>query len=174
MTWVPFDLHPEIPPEGVSAARIYGHRRDEVEARFRELLEPTGLPFSLPERIPRTRDALEVAEWVRRQDPDVFDAVHRALFVAYWGEGRDIGDRDVVLEIVAQAGADADGAAAALAARETADAVDAWRNTALDAGVSGTPAWLFDGDFLVPGCQPRELFDRVVTRLRARNDDRTA
>ncbi len=168
---MPFDLHPEIPPEGTSTDRVYRGRESAVEQQFRSMLAGTGLPFELPDRIPRTRVALEVAEWIRRHDPAAFDAVHRALFVAYWGDGRDIGDRTTVLEIVAGTGGDAEGAATAHAAGETSTAVDRWRERGLDAGVAGTPAWLFEDRFLVPGCQPRDVFDRVVTRLQARSDD---
>lgn len=49
---------------------------------------------------------------------------------------------------------------AKIADRSTAEAVDA--------GVTGTPAWLFAGRYLLPGAQPREVLDRVVTLLRER------
>jgi predicted DsbA family dithiol-disulfide isomerase len=43
--------------------------------------------------------------------------------------------------------------------------------SARELGIAATPAWLFGDSFVVPGVQPREFFERVVTRLRARTGD---
>jgi predicted DsbA family dithiol-disulfide isomerase len=42
---------------------------------------------------------------------------------------------------------------------------------AIDHGVAGTPAGLFGDDLVLLGAQPRELFTRIVNRLRARTGD---
>jgi predicted DsbA family dithiol-disulfide isomerase len=39
---------------------------------------------------------------------------------------------------------------------------------ARELGIAATPAWSFGNSFVVPGVQPRELFERVVSRLRVR------
>jgi len=47
-------------------------------------------------------------------------------------------------------------------------------DAARELGIAATPAWLFGDSFVVPGVQPRELFERVVSRLRARTGDTPA
>ena len=167
MTWRAFDLHPELPDGGVPAAR-WGPAAEERFDLLEGLLAEVALPFRRPERIPRTRVSLEAAEWVRTQAPAAFPAFHRSLFTAYWAGGRDIGDAAVVVELAAAAGADPAAVAGALDRRDMAAAVDRSTAEAVDLGVTGTPAWVFPGGFVVPGAQPREVLDRVVARLRER------
>jgi predicted DsbA family dithiol-disulfide isomerase len=159
VTPLPFELHPEIPLEGRSLnPSRYG--------RFVEMTAEAGLPFAAPERVPNTRRALATAEFVRRSSPfEVFDALDRSLFAAYWVEGRDIGSADVLDSLVATAGADAAAVRAAVEAGEMEAELDQSRDAALDVGVTGTPAWLIDGRLLIPGYQPVELFQRVLSRL---------
>jgi len=159
VTPLPFELHQEIPLEGraVNPSR-YG--------RFVEMAAEVGLPFAAPERVPNTRRALATAEFVRRSHPwDVFDMLDRSLFAAYWAEGRDIGSADVLDELVSAAGADAAEVRAAVEGGTMRDDLIASRNAALEAGVTGTPAWLLDGRFLIPGYQSVELFQHYLSRL---------
>lgn len=169
--WLPFDLHPEIPDTGTTAERLFGPRFDDearrqYRDRLRALAEDAGLPFEPPDHIPRTRFALEVADWVRREHPEQFRSLHRSLFYTYWGEGRDIGDPEVVLDLAEEAGLARDEVLRAMDVPETRGAVDASTREAVEIGVTGTPAWLVDGRLLVPGAQPRETFDRILERMR--------
>jgi predicted DsbA family dithiol-disulfide isomerase len=164
VTWRAFDLHPEIPDGGLPATVLPAERWDLLEG----LLGEAGLPFRRPERLPRTRPSLEAAEWVRERVPDAFPAFHRALFTAHWSDGADIGDPEVVAELAGTAGADREGLAHALETGVAAPAVDRSTTEGVEAGVTGTPAWLFAGRFLLPGAQPRDVLDRVVALLRER------
>lgn len=166
---MPYELHPEIPPEGRS------HRPDGrlsqvyagIEAECREI----GVPFRAPTRTPNSRRALSTAEAVRLHAPEHFLAVDDALFRAHFVEGRDLGDDNVLDDIVASVGLSPDEVRAATDDGEGEAAVTASMVRAHANGVAATPAWLFgaDGEGLVlPGVQPRELYERIVTRLRAR------
>jgi predicted DsbA family dithiol-disulfide isomerase len=104
---------------------------------------------------------------VRRQWPAAFPALDRALFEAHFVTGADIGDRAVLADAVERAGAPPSEVKAAVAATGHA-LVDESIASARDHGIAATPAWLFGDAFVVPGVQPRELFERVVTRLRTR------
>lgn len=84
--WRPFELHPEIPPEG----KDIGSRGAAYYQQLRVLAEEAGLAFQPPTRVPNSRRALQAAEFAREQR--AFDAYHRALFQAYFGQGRDIGE----------------------------------------------------------------------------------
>lgn len=168
---VPFDLHPEIPDGGVPIDRLFGGRDEMARAgafgRLASLAEEAGLPFQPPEWVPRTRTVQGLTEWVRRRHPETGARFHRAVFTAYWGEGRDIEDRAVILDLGAGAGGDRQELAMALDGEDLGALVDASTADAHRIGVTGTPAWLIDRKVLVPGAQPRQVFDDVIARLRS-------
>ena len=91
--------------------------------------------------------------------------IHQGLFAAYWSEGRDIGDLDVLVEIAAAAGLDADKAREVLECGAYADRVRESTITAHRLGVSGVPAWVVDDKVLIPGAQPHEVFDQVLAQM---------
>jgi predicted DsbA family dithiol-disulfide isomerase len=171
ITALPFELHPEIPPAGFSLRERWGARYGEADAMYRRIAdecEAAGLPFRRPEHVPNTRRALETAELVRQRWPEAFAALDRALFTAHFVEGRSLGDPDVLDDLVAGAGADTAEVRRAVDAGEAAGAVQASMAAAEQVGVTGTPAWLIDGRFLLPGAQPHDVIERIVARLRER------
>jgi len=166
---MPYELHPEIPPEGRT------HRPDgrlaQVYAGIAEVCAAVGLPFRAPTRTPNSRRALSTAEVVRIHAPEQFPTVDDALFRAHFVEGRDLGDVEVLDEIITSVGLSPDDVHTALEDGEGEAAVTASMVRAHANGVAATPAWLFGGDgegLVLPGVQPRELYERIVTRLRAR------
>ena len=140
-------------------------------ARIEQECETAGLPFRRPERVPNTRRALETAEWTRRNEPDAFDALDRALFEAHFVANRPLDDPDVLDELLTAAGGDAGAAREAVDAGAMREALRQSMEQAVDANVTGTPAWLLDGRLLIPGAQPRDLFEIWVARLRERPPD---
>jgi len=171
VTALPFELHPEIPPDGVSLRERWGARFAEADAMYQRIereCETAGLPFRRPERVPNTRRALETADLVRRGWPAAFDALDRALYTAHFVEGRSLGDADVLDDLVERAGADSGEVRRAIDAGEGGKGVQISMAAAHRAGVTGTPAWLLDGRFLLPGAQAHDVIKRVVARLRSR------
>ena len=163
VTSLPYDLHPELPPAG-RRVRPDG-RLAAVLARIAAECAEVGLPFVPPEHIPNTGRALETAEVVRRDAPDAFTALDDALFAAVFVTGQDLGDPDVLDEMVASAGVDATKIRRQVDGGLGRDAVDASVAKAQSHGVGGTPAWLLDGRLLVPGVQPRETMERWARKM---------
>lgn len=169
--WLPYDLHPEYPPEGIPRAELERRYGPRLHDAVRALSEEAGLPYNPhPERVPNSRRALEVAEWARARG--AHDAVHERIMDAYWTEGRDIGGWAVLADCVAAAGLDPGEARAEVEAGAFRDAVDASTSTAQRHGIAAVPAFVLDGRLLVSGAQPHEVFARAVERVRemARED----
>ncbi len=167
--WRPYELHPEIPPEGIErGARPSSPQRTAMYEHLSELAREAGLPFARARRVPNSHRALEAAEFARAQG--AFEPYHRALFDAYFGQGRDIGDVEVLADLAAAC--DLDGAALrqALASKRYASRVDELTEDARRAGVTGTPTVIFEaGDrrFPIVGAQDYQVFQHIATRFGA-------
>lgn len=161
----PFELHPELAPGGRPVRR--GGRLGAVLDEIGQECDALGIAFRAPVHVPSSRQALEVAEVVRTLDAGAFAMLDDALFRAHFVEGRDIGDAVVLDALVRDSGIEPAVVREAVAAGVGARLVDASMDEARERGIAGTPAWLI-GELVLPGAQPRELFVRVVDRLRAR------
>jgi predicted DsbA family dithiol-disulfide isomerase len=127
------------------------------------MFERSGQPFAPAETIPNTRDALRLTELAR--DRGLHDAFHDRLMDAFWGEGRNLCDRDVLRELSAETGLDAAEVEDVLASDAFLDRVRASTAEAQSIGINGIPAFLLDGRLLVLGAHPRETFDRAFEQL---------
>lgn len=168
LTLLPFELHPEIPEEGASLRRRSGpvyERTIALYDRIAVLCDEVGMPFQRPPRVPNTRRVLAASEWVRRHQPDRFEAAHRGLFRAHFAEARFLGDRSELVAVLTGAGVDGEDAVSAAEGGEMEDALRSAREQALEVGVGGTPAWWLGERLLVPGLQSRGWVERVVSRL---------
>jgi predicted DsbA family dithiol-disulfide isomerase len=160
ITWLPYDLHPEYPPEGIPRDALRKRYGEVFHDRTRELFERSGLVWNPSETVPNTRDALRVTELAR--DRGVHDAFHDRLMQAYWEHGENIGDHEVLRAHAGEVGLDRDEVDSVLAGDAYLDRVQASTQQALSIGVSGIPAFLVDSRLLVLGAQPRAVFERAL------------
>ncbi len=163
--WQPFELHPEIPPEG----KELGGRAVSYYEHLRELAEAAGLVFQPPTLVPNSHRSLEAAEFAREQG--TFAPYHRALFEAYFGQGQDIGDVAVLAELGAANGLDASSLREALESGRYSSLVDERTEEARQSGITGTPTFVFqsgDRRFPIVGAQEHAVFENVARRMGAR------
>ena len=166
VTHLPFDLHPEIPPEG-RPVRPDG-RLDAVFDHIAAECAREGRAFTRPTRTPNTRRALETAEIVRRIDPTSFAALDDALFRGHWVDGFDIGDAAVIDALVEASGAPLDLVVEQRAEGIGSSALEESMAIAREHGIAATPSWLVDDTLVIPGVQPVETLERWITRLLSR------
>ncbi len=164
MTWLPFDLHPEYPPEGIPREQLHARYGESFHDRLRERFSEEGLAYNPPpEVVPNTMRALCVTELARERG--LHAAVHDRLMDAYWAEGRNIGD-DATLRILAvEAGLDAGEVDEVLAGDAYRDRVLGLTAQAVSIGITGVPGFLLDRRLLVLGAQPRDVFERAFAQL---------
>lgn len=122
-----------------------------------------GLQLKRHERLINSRPALQAAEFAREQER--FEPMHRALFKAYWEEGRDVSDLAVLREISARAGVDVAGMESAIKENRFGDYLDARRAEAEDLMINGIPAHVIADRYLVMGAQPYDLLERVMGKV---------
>jgi predicted DsbA family dithiol-disulfide isomerase len=164
--WLPFDLHPEYPPEGIPLAELhrrYGFGdRDPLADRFAE----AGLEYNRPDVVPNTRLALRLTELARERG--LHAPFHDRLMDAYWAEATDIGDADELRRLAAEVGlaaAEVDAVIADPAAY--LDTVEASTTSAQAIGINAIPAFLLDERLIVLGAQPIDVFRRAFEQLAA-------
>jgi len=130
-------------------------------------MEAAGLPFTLSEHIPNSRQGLRVTELAR--DRGLHEPLHDRLMDAYWARGEDIGDPSVVRRHALAVGLDEAEVDDVLGSDRYLDRITASTQEAASIGVSGVPAFLLDGRLLVLGAQPEEVFERAFAQLEATN-----
>lgn len=163
--WRPFEVHPGLPEEGIPARELgYGPEQwsrilDSVAAMARE----EGIELDVPRFVPRTSEPLQAALFAGDVGAEAFDRLHADLFRAFFAEGRNIGLREVVLDVAESAGVDRDGLDRALEDERYAEELRRGRAEAERYDIDGTPAVLF-GRFKVVGAAPTEVLREAAER----------
>jgi predicted DsbA family dithiol-disulfide isomerase len=161
IVWLPFDLHPEYPPEGIPRAELHARYGEEMHERLKRSFEANGLVYAPPpERVPRSLKALQVTELAR--DLGRHDAVHDRLMDAYWTEGADLGNHGVLRRLARELELPDEDVERVLAGDEYAARVEASTEQAAALGISGIPAYLLADRMLILGAQPRDVFERAL------------
>ena len=174
--WHPFQLNPDMPAGGMD-------RREYLETKFGgkdgaikayapvlERAEAAGLEidFGAIKRTPNTLDAHRLLHWAgieERQTP-----MKVALFKAYFEEGRDIGDHDVLADLADGIGMDAAVVQKLLKSDSDAEDIRARDAQFREMGITGVPTFIVGSQHAVPGCQPKELWLKVIDELAGGDD----
>ena len=162
MRWVLFPLHPETPPEGQSLERLFAGRGVDLEVMYQRMKGPMGaegLPYSRRTHTYNSRLAQELATWAETEPGG--GALHDRLYRAYFVDGRNIGDVDVLVELATAVGLSAAEARRVLDERRFKDAVDADWTLSNRLGVTGVPTFVA-GDHQVVGAQPEAVLRQLV------------
>ena len=114
-----------------------------------------------------SRPALVGDKYAAAQGDAVGQAYHRAVLKAYWEQGRDIAQPDVLQDIAESVGLDGRAFLAALVDPVYEAEVDSDVEQAYRYNMSGVPALVFGGRYLVMGAQPNEVFAQVIERVEA-------
>ena len=174
--WHPFQLNPDM-PEGGMDRRLYletkfGGKQQAIEvySRIAEAAETAGLQidFGAIKRTPNTLDAHRLIHWAGlegRQTPVV-----QFLFDAYFVQGRDIGERDVLADIADSAEMDASVVRRLLEGDADAADIRARDANARAKGVTGVPTFIIANQHVVPGAQQPDLWLKLVDEINEQLD----
>ncbi len=174
--WHPFQLNPDMPAGGMD-------RRTYLEAKFGgkegavkayapvvEHAEKSGalINFEAIQRTPNTVDAHRLIHWAGIEQRQIL--VVDLLFKAYFVEGRDIGDHEVLADIADTAEMDAATVTRLLAS--DADLEDIRKRDAhsREMGVNSVPTFVVAQQHAVPGAQPPEMWARVIADIQTQLD----
>jgi predicted DsbA family dithiol-disulfide isomerase len=171
--FVPFPLHPETPAEGMTLEQLFSTRGDmdmrrRRNAEMKERMDAEGLPYGDRTHTYNSRLAQELAAWADTQPGG--EAIHKLLFQAYFVDNRNIGEIDVLLDVVHAAGLDVAEARKALEERRFKEQVDADWERARAYGITGVPTYVAKG-YGVVGAQPTEVLEEFLEKIGAERID---
>ncbi|MBA3930247.1 MAG: disulfide bond formation protein DsbA [Xanthomonas sp.] len=170
----PFELNPDMVVEGESIAdhlgRKYGLSAEQLAQNgeaLRQRGEALGVRIDLQkrDRIYNTFDAHRLLYWAGELGANQQHALKRALLQAYHGEGRNVSDRDTLVDIAAAAGLDAGEARRILEAGTYAAQVREREHFYQQHGIRAVPSVIFNDRQLVQGGQPPEVFEQALRQL---------
>ena len=164
--WIHFPLHPDTPEGGRSLEDLFAGRGMDIpkmQAQMRERMQAEGLPYGTRTHTYNSRLAQELGAWADTQPGG--EAIHDALFRAYFVDAKNIGDKDTLVEIAKSIGLPEAGAREVLDKRTFKDAVDADWAKSRQYGVTGVPTFVANMRGVV-GAQPYEALVELVKQAR--------
>ena len=169
--WHPFQLNPGMPPEGMDRAEYVAAKFGGADAaravydRIREAGAEEGIAFAF-ERMPRTPNTFASHRVVHYAAGEgVQNETVEALFQAVFLNGRDIGDREALLDIGAECGIEPVALSEYLASAEDVDALRAEEARSRRMGVTGVPFFIIGGRYGVSGAQDPAVLRSVIDKV---------
>lgn len=168
----PFELNPEMAPEGEDIAEHLGRKYGLTEAQLAENREhihargaELGFTFGTRTRTFNTFDAHRLLHWAGLEGEGAQTALKHALLRAYFTDDKNVSDHATLLEIAAKAGLPAERAQQILASDEFSAEVRADEDLYRRNGITGVPAVIINQRHLISGGQPIEVFERALRQI---------
>lgn len=174
--WHPYELHPDMPVEGMDRRDFYETKFGSAE-RAEELLSnvegagtAVGIHFAYGriERIPNTARSHALIRWAARFGEQT--AAAEALFRAYFLDGRDIGDIAVLTDIAGDLGFPETEAVTWIAGEEALAAIRRAAAQIKGMGIDGVPCYVIGEKYAIVGAQPSEAFLAAIDKASAREE----
>ena len=168
----PFELNPGMPPEGQNIAehlaQKYGASREQSAANRKAIQDRAaqvgfGIAINDESRIYNTFDAHRLLHWAGLEGRQ--SALKRALFEAYFTDGQNVADTEVLAAAAEKAGLDGGAAREVLRSGRYTDEVREAERRWREAGVSSVPAIVINDRYLISGGQAPETFERALRAI---------
>ena len=162
VNWRAFPLHPETPKEGRLLADLFANKPvniDQMVAHLKQKAAELGLPFGDRKKTYNSRLAQELGLWAASKGRG--DAFHMAAFKAYFVDGSNLAQTDVLLGLASGVGLSSEEAKSVLSEQKFKAAVDADWALSRKMGVTAVPTFIVNQDRLV-GAQPYEVIEKLM------------
>jgi len=171
--WRPFQLNPDMPEEGMDrkdylAAKFGGEQgAQRVYDSIRQAGEGEGINFNFSNvgRTPNTISSHKLIDRAGQEGKQ--DPVVEALFQAYFIDGKDIGDTEVLVEIAVAGGLDEDATRGYLQSDEDLERIRGDDATARRMGIQGVPCFILNRKYAISGAQEPEAFLQAFAQIEA-------
>jgi predicted DsbA family dithiol-disulfide isomerase len=165
-------LDSTIPPEGLDRqdymlAKFGPERLKTIHDPLIAAGEELGVPFDFDAitRTPNTLDAHRLIRWAHTVERQHETA--ERLFMAYWNEGQDVGDRDVLARCAGDVGINAAQIRELLDSAQDVEETKAEIQHATSIGVTGVPTFILGQSYALVGAQSPEVLADAISRVAA-------
>lgn len=161
--WRAFPLHPQTPDQGVSLEQLFGTGSDQITAmvaRLKQVAAELDLPFADRHMTFNSRLAQEIGKWAESLGRG--EEYHWAAFKAYFAEGRNLAQQQVLLDLVRTVGLNPEKAREVIEKRSFRQPVDQDWEASKKMGITAVPTFLYGKNRLV-GAQPYEALLQLVS-----------
>ena len=161
------EIHPQTPAEGrpVSDLGYAPEQWARMTENIKRMGEPEGIVFSDRAFTTNSHKALLLAVAAKEEGPEVFEAVNEGLFRAYFTEGRNIGDPQVLRDVAGAAGLPSGRIAQAWSDTIYEERLTDDHASAAGIGITGIPAFIVDGRWIIEGAVPVEMLREAAKRI---------
>lgn len=162
--WRPFLLGPVFKATGSAPLVNIPMKGDYSRRDFGRSARYFGVPFAMPEKFPiGTVAAMRAFYWQDARDPELARRLAKALYGAYFRDGKDIGEPRTVVEVASSLGIDAAALEAGTADPALKERAKAAVDEAMAHGVFGSPFFIVDGEPFW-GCDRIPMLEAWVKR----------
>jgi len=183
--WRAFELNPHMGADGQEInehlMEKYGSTAEQLsenKQRLVDLGKAAAVDFNFDERsrIYNTFDCHKLLHWAADlqheagEEQGLQTSLKQALFSAYFKDGRDISDRNILLNVVENLGLDVEQAKVVLESEEMKAAVRQEQKQFQSMGISAVPAFIINKQYLISGGQPVDVFKQALTEILGKSE----
>jgi predicted DsbA family dithiol-disulfide isomerase len=161
--WRPFELHPEVPVEGMPMDDYFRGQGGELVNNVLAYGKDVGIKINT-RSLYNSRNSLKVNEYARREGK--FEDFHKAVFKAYMEDDKNIGDLETLLDVAESAGLDRLQTREFIGSPEAEELVSQSRKEALRLGINSVPSFIINNN-LIRGAYPYDLMKELFTKAMA-------
>lgn len=136
---------------------------EQLRSRGREV----GVIFGNRKLLSNSRQALEASEFAR--DRGAYEAFHESIFHAYFTEGLDIGNPEVLAAVAGKSGLDAEEMRKAINDHRYLPRLTQAAKEGQQIGLTGVPLFIIDAKYKIVGAQPIEVFRNLLNKISTGN-----
>jgi predicted DsbA family dithiol-disulfide isomerase len=176
VTFQPFELNPNMPPQGQDITEHLSEKygsTPEQQAGMRQTLRERGAAVGFifkaegRDRVWNTFDAHRLLHWAGTQSSDLQRALKKTLLVTFFTDGKGLAAHDVLVQAAGQAGLDAARAAQILSTGEFAAEVRAAQQFWQAQGIQAVPSVVINKQHLIQGGQSPQVFEQALRQIAA-------
>ena len=165
INWCFLEIHPDTPVDGMAIEELgYPESRwQQMMENLATLAEEEGITFKPHTFTTNSHKALLLAEAAKEAGADVFYALHRRLFEAFFSEGRNIGDESVLAGLAHAAGVPDELLSRAWTEDRYEQRLQLYLEGAHALGVRATPTVFFGEQQRIDGALPYSVFRKAAS-----------
>lgn len=172
LQWHAFELNPDTPAGGDSHRQMlkskYGMSDEQYDTNHQRIIDmgdKAGFEFHFRDgmRTANTFDCHRLLLWAAGSGHQT--DLKMAFFQAYFTDGKDVNDRSVILDAVAQSGLDVAAAKAVLDSDDFGAEVRAEEQRYQQLGVQSVPTYIVNDQYAISGGQPPEVFEQALRQI---------